>query len=467
MTTADTSGYNKGKYGFEQQTFCMSWATTLSFNFTGEASEIANQTKAMLVRVLQDEEIRKLIGIWDVVWGPGVYADSIVGPERSVNSLFIVVPQEDPKQAVVAIAGTNGSSLIDWILQDLNVKETVPWPYGDPQTKAQISKGIYFGLDNLVTIESIDPMSNRSITAQQFLASGSFTKVMVTGHSLGGALSPCYSLYLDETRSEWDASESATIRCLPTAGPTSGDINFSEYYDSKLLATTSRKWNLMDIVPHAFNTEMLGKIPDLYEPDLSSNLVIKLLVALIQQVTESLNYLNVSPQAAGFPSKYYTITDFAGQYKSIVEEIEKLAAILERDLTPFNIDALDTNGLDTVTFLIQALIQHTIGYIVYFDIGDFVQRMTAISKQSMTLVSKPTDAGARLKKALASLTQKPIFLDLGQRSKRKIDELKAGEGPLLAAILEKVGEINKGKPNEGAQTLIFLVEEDCTPLLTR
>ncbi|MFG6100053.1 lipase [Leptothoe sp. ISB3NOV94-8A] len=468
MATTDASAYNNGTYSFEQQIFSLSWSTILSFGFKGEASEIASQTKELLVNVLEDKEIQKLIGIWNLVWGPGVYAGSLLSaivPDKSLNSMFIVVPESDPEQAVVAIAGTNGSSLMDWIFEDFNVKETVPWPYGPSQTEAQISKGTYFGLDKLVNLESVDPTSNTSITAQQYLSTRPFKNIMVTGHSLGGALSPCYSLYLDETRSQWDLSESTIISCLPTAGPTPGDRNFSKYYDNRLLETTNRQWNLMDIVPHAFNTELLAQVPDLYEPDLSASVDIKLLVRQIQRDTKSLNYLNVAPHAEDFPSQYYQPDVLIKHTKSkVAEDIWEFIQMLnasEKTLEQDGVPTLDIGS--TLKFLIQALIQHTIGYIAHFNIDDFSKRLTPASKQSSVLVSKPEDGSGRLRKLLELLTKRPILLDLVQPTRQKLDELQAGEGPLWDAILTKVDQINQDKPNQGAQPVIFLVEDQTKP----
>ncbi|MFG6107411.1 lipase [Leptothoe sp. EHU-05/26/07-4] len=474
MTTTDTSGYNNGTYSFEQQIFCISWSTILSFNYTGEAAAIAKQTKAMLTKVLQDEEIQTLIGVWHLVWGPGVSVGSWAGPGRAVNTMFIIVPQTDPSQAVIAIAGTNGKSLMNWVLQDFNVRETVPWPYGKksnvasiacylgphwcgPQREPRISKGISLGLKNLVSIKS---PQDHGTTAQQYLASRPFKNIMVTGHSLGGALSPCYSLYLEDTRSEWDTDGSTSISCLPTAGQTQGDTNFSKYYDSKLLATTNRQWNSMDMVPHAFNSEMLDKIPKLYKQcDLQSTPLVDLLVFLLKQSTRKNNYLNVAPNTKGFESTCYDydINNMRSQYPATSDEIDQVVNELKKDL---DLSETNKNHTNTINFLTEALIQHSIGYIEYFDIGDFAQRMDAISQRTVTVMARPTEAGVRIQTVLASLNTTPILMmELGQRSKDKIDDLKEGEGPLLDEILERVSQWNDGTPMENSQPLIFLIEE--------
>jgi hypothetical protein len=470
MATKSTPGYNKGKYTFEQQVVSLSWSTVLTFNLTGTAEEIASQAKEMLLEVLGEPAVQKLIGVWNLVWGPGVYAGSFVGSTKSLNAMFIAVPEEDPQQAVVAIAGTNGTSLMDWIVEDFNVGHKVPWPFGFSPLNPEISAGTFYGLDKLVSMKAKDSIGNPPATARQFLATQSFTKVMVTGHSLGGALSPCYTLYLDETRPAWNASGSAALSCLPTAGPTPGDVGFSKYYDARLLPSTSRVWNSMDVVPHAFNARRLGEVATLYEPNLYSSTIAKL-IASLQRWTMLLNYVNISPETQGFPSKFYSIDDFKPQHKALTDEIERLSGKYEAVLETYEEEEPDSktgfcpwgsrtgNLVDAVAFIVQALIQHTIGYLVYFGIEEFSTLMTEASKQSVKLLSDPDESANRIKSLLTEL-KAPILLDLGEKSSGEIKDLLSGQGPLLSAIFDKIAETSKGKVAEGAQSVVFLVEED-------
>ncbi len=322
MANERAEGYNNGTYTFEQQVFCLSWATSLSFNLTGDAQQIASRTRALLVDVLDDPAVRKLIGVWTIVWGPGIYAKSLAGPNKSLNCMFIAVPEQDPALAVVAIAGTNGSSLMDWVVEDFNVLRKVRWPYGSSALKPQISAGAMYGLDKLVKMKAADAVGNPPVTAREFLAGGSFAKIMVTGHSLGGALSPCYTLYLDETRPAWDPSQSVALSCLTTAGPTPGDISFSHYYDTRLKASTRRIWNMMDVAPHAYNTLRLGQIPNLYAPQLYSPRS-PASFSLLQRFTFSQNYLNVLPDAEGFSSKFYKTDDFRQKTQGLADQVDQ------------------------------------------------------------------------------------------------------------------------------------------------
>ena len=104
-----------------------------------------------------------------------------------------------------------------------------------------------------------------------------------------------------------------------------------------------------------------------------------------------------------------------------------------------------------------------LGQKLYFDIGAFSQLLTPASKQSSALVSKPEDGSGRLRKSLELLTKKPILLDIVQPTRRKLDELQAGEGPLWDALLAKVDQMDQDKPNQGAQPVIFLVEDQTKP----
>lgn len=478
MRADGTPGYNNGKYSFEQQVFCLSWASSLSFNLTGSAEEIAQQTKEMLLEVLADPAVRNLIGVWNLVWGPGVFAGSLAGPDKSLNAMFIVVPALDPQQAVIAIAGTNGTSLMDWIVEDFDVGYKVPWPFGFSPLRPEISAGTFYGLDKLVSMKASDSLGNPPVTARQFLAGQSFTRIMAAGHSLGGALSPCYALYLDETRPGWNASGSAALSCLPTAGPSPGDAGFSSYYDARLLPSTSRVWNSMDAVPHAFNTLRLGQVPTLYEPELSSSMIATLM-ALFQRWTAPLNYLNISPQTQGFPSKFYTVDDFRPKHKALADEIDRLsgqfAKALESELEEEGADCKthscwpggspSSDLSDAVDFIVQALIQHTIGYLVYFGIEEFSTLMVAVTKQPVTLLSDPEHAANRVHRVVTE-HKAPLLLDLGEKPSGRIKELYAGQGPLLASILAKVDQTSEGTLSKGAQPVIFLVEED-DGILTR
>src|SRR6185436_11278966 len=80
-----------------------------------------------------------------------------------------------------------------------------------------------------------------------------------------GALSPVTGLWLSDRKTNWP---NATVNVYTFAGPTAGDATFASYYAGKLGANTTRVWNQLDAVPHAWAQQVppaLSQIPGLYQ----------------------------------------------------------------------------------------------------------------------------------------------------------------------------------------------------------
>lgn len=373
-------GYNNGRYDLQQQTFCLSMLTCLSFNITGHSTEaITTKFRTLVENVLRNEATKQLIGTWNLVWGPVVYADAFIGAKASVNSVFIAVPEDHPEQAVVAIAGTNGISLFSWMIEDFNVREKVAWPYGQTALQPHLSKGIAFGLAKLQALAEPAGKDGGALTVRDYLrAKPGLTDVMVTGHSLGGALAAAYSLYLDDTRAEWDPAQRIALQCLDTAGQTPGDADFSRYFGARLGAATRRIWNRMDVVPHAFHPETLGRIPTLYVPNIASSKRVEKFIANLRRETSGNDYLNILPDAEGFPSRFLTLHDIAGEkYRTFVDFIDNVVKLIKRT-NPFR--SQDVMG--TIDFAVHGLIQHIFPYFSHIGIDEFIHIMCSPATQA-------------------------------------------------------------------------------------
>ncbi len=94
------------------------------------------------------ETLAPVRGKWELVWGP---ASSRAGDHFDSSAMYVVRHTSNRARYVVAVRGTNPVSLSDWLLGDLNVASSVPWPF-DPDG-AQISTSTAFGLYSLLQLQ--------------------------------------------------------------------------------------------------------------------------------------------------------------------------------------------------------------------------------------------------------------------------------------------------------------------------
>ena len=155
--------------------------------------------------------------------------------------MFVFIFSDTPPDDDRAIAGTHPLSVYDWIFLDGAINETHEWPYAPqgtpmsatPSQRPRLAKGTWVGLSNLLLIKDL----TTSKTVVEFLhdtmsglPAGSEAHVIVTGHSLGGALSPVMALYLHDNYKMWGSvAAPATVYCYALAGPTIGNAAMAEY----------------------------------------------------------------------------------------------------------------------------------------------------------------------------------------------------------------------------------------------
>ncbi len=351
-------------YVMEQRIFCLNTLSNISghFNYM-TADSISNFTATAINNVLADTGIRNLIGNWKCAWGPVVLSSSPSNPDSAVanNTMYIAQSLDSPGLYVVAIAGTNPASSFDWASEDADflLKE---WPYathvkGLFKVKPKVTRGTLTGLTILQNM--VD--TNLKQTAFAFLNGQSQANkaitVWVTGHSLGGALSPAYALFLSDsiTFQAWNGP--VNVYCMPVAGATPGNDSFSNYYSTRLGNNTIRVWNTLDVVPHAYNYTMLGQISTLYmgaNPPIVCPKQLADTITYIQTITRAYgNYMQLLPSNQGFKSNYYT-----------------------------NAQVINQGTLNTDTFTVQAVCQHIPAYADYFGISAFQARTQAVMNNS-------------------------------------------------------------------------------------
>ncbi|MBW4627776.1 MAG: hypothetical protein KME49_20290 [Brasilonema octagenarum HA4186-MV1] len=153
---------------------------------------------------LAHPKFSEFIGNWKRVWGPFVYLAAPPFNKSATNAIYVA---QQGNNYVVGVAGTNPTSLHNWLIEDLYVGALADWAKyteNDPLLHPKISMGTKIGLDNLLRKHPgssqtiIDFLSNLLKEAKQNI------EILLTGTSLGGALSPVLALALHEQKSTWD-----------------------------------------------------------------------------------------------------------------------------------------------------------------------------------------------------------------------------------------------------------------------
>lgn len=249
-------------------------------------------------------------GKYELIWGPSVYKFELA--ELDDNMIYVVRSLIDPSRLVIAIRGTNGTAILDWLVEDFAVFHKVKWPYGNPgpTLKPKISEGTHTGLKILQSLSPAAGTPGEKQTIAEFLkqivTDENIRHISVVGHSLGGALSPALALWLVDTRSYWDPENIVEVSVLALAGPTPGDKDFSSYYDDRLGANTKRVHNPYDVVALAWDTKTMKTIPNLYKPSgIKTPIAIEVAILAAVELVKNKHYTQIMPDAAPLSGKVY------------------------------------------------------------------------------------------------------------------------------------------------------------------
>lgn len=340
----------KPEYSPQQIIFALNSIANAPSGRHGSVDELQAYAQTLIKQLFNDPDVTKLIGQWSLVWGTQVF--QAPGSTVADNAMYIAQNMTNKNEFVVAISGTNPISAYGWIIEDAKLIPTVPWPYsaGASQPTGNISSGTNTGLNVLLNTLTDDDLSLSEFLADQVSKSDTPLAITVTGHSLGGALSPAVALALLDTKvatPSWDPKNTAKIFVQPSAGPTPGDDTWRNYYDDRLKDATDRLWNNIDMVPHAWQLSMLEQIPSLYVPSIPQNYLIEKLVNLAELNSKLAgNMQQICPQTIGLPGTVNTSIDIT--IKELLEILETLVAngIIDRLGIPKDLEDLIKTLID-------------------------------------------------------------------------------------------------------------------------
>jgi hypothetical protein len=229
--------------------------------------------------------IPPVAGQWSVVWGPVSY--TVPGALYQDNMMYVarlnqpVTHPPQPPQYAIAVRGTNSSALLNWLMDDLDVLQTMPWPPGANGSNHLISESTSIGLQVLLAMQD----GETGQTLLRFLADKVHhaptppVSICCTGHSLGAALASTLALYLRHTQASWDPASKAIVTTINFAGPTAGNKRFADHFDQVFTYTGTSPlpfWDppttspttyadcvrtSLDVVPLVWNTQAWARSP--------------------------------------------------------------------------------------------------------------------------------------------------------------------------------------------------------------
>jgi hypothetical protein len=281
--------------------------------------------------LLASGPIPPVAGQWSLVWGPVSY--TVPGSLYQDNLMYVAQCNDTASpQYAIAIRGTDGKVLLDWLLEDFDILVTMPWPLGATPANAvgNISESTSIALTTLLSM--VDPVLQ--LTLFQFLTSemqkltAPPASVCFTGHSLGATLASALALHARDIQASWDPSSKAIVTTINFAGPTAGDSDFAAYFDkqftytapspltfwqSEAPSTSSPSYadcvrTSLDIAPLVWNNASMNQIENIYwgphiVPEFVAPVGTAEIVADIQGATLGNDYTQVSASEPDIPGQ--------------------------------------------------------------------------------------------------------------------------------------------------------------------
>lgn len=154
----------------------------------------------------------------------------------------------------------------NWIYQDLNVSSQQKWEFTSDSSKAKLAQGAFEGWQNLCKMA--DKTTGKLLLPFLKEELKDDSKLLITGHSLGGNLATVYASWL------WNQFQSfkrpgSNINVITFAAPAAGNENFANDFNKKFPASI-RVENINDIVPKFPSPSGISSLGNLFNDSLSA-----------------------------------------------------------------------------------------------------------------------------------------------------------------------------------------------------
>ncbi|KAF8598754.1 hypothetical protein BDV93DRAFT_547242 [Ceratobasidium sp. AG-I] len=268
-----------------QQVFALSLASNAVRYCEGPSEEIQKTLAAKLPSLIHTN----INPDWQVVWGPAVWKHDKSTAEQPPDNVWFVAKHpsltfeggSEHCTYVVAIAATTGEDRksYDWRYEDFAVGKVVDllgWIGGKEGITARPVSARGFDKSKVWvangTAKAVHTLANAlpTGTGQSSLAEwlkalepNTGARLIFTGHSLGGALSPTLAVTLSKAGYLKNFEAECTL-AYPTAGASPGNDRFAHLFQDTFPPSgksgTYQVWNQnvvnsLDIVPHAWCTD--------------------------------------------------------------------------------------------------------------------------------------------------------------------------------------------------------------------
>jgi hypothetical protein len=257
-------GTGMSSYDVYQRVFRLSLASNIGGNVKGTQTALQKGMQLALPNMI------KLIGPWNVVWGPVVWKsepnDATTGPDETwyiaKNSEVRFEDGNVYETYVIAVAGTATKYTMDRNFLVNSVVDFAAWVAGGVRNRPSPvrrvdSSGVYVAYGTAADVHTLlsypapEGAASAGSTLYDFMAglsSSPSSRIVFTGHSRGGVLSPTLALALLQA----GILPTQGVLAYPTAAASPGNANFAQLFASRFPKTAGSGYQVWNT--HIFNT---------------------------------------------------------------------------------------------------------------------------------------------------------------------------------------------------------------------